>query len=125
MITLGGVELNPNLHLVGLENNLDLSFSIRETIGGSAVIQTEPRNVGATLQLVARYDKSSKMGNFCSHQIDSLKALAATRITYVLDHPAGVFNVKILTFNLTQTDERQTPGPNKSWHGEITLQEIV
>ena len=123
-ITLGGVTLNDNLHLIGLENNPDINYSARETLGGNLAIQVHPRSVGARLSLVARHDGSSMMGTFCSSHLDSLKALSALGAAVELVHPAKTTNVYIFEFNVEQSDERETPGPNKKWHGEIILQEV-
>ena len=123
-ITLGGVTLDSNLHLIGLETNPFINYSVRETLGGNNVIQTHTRTANARLSLVARHDGGSRMGTFCSSHLASIKALAATGGTYSLVHPATTTNVKILEFNVEQSDERETPGPNKTWHGEIILQEV-
>lgn len=124
MISLGGVVLDDNLHLIGLETNKPVSHSVRETLGGSSVVQVEPREVGAELRLIARNDGSSKMGVFCKHQLDALRAIAVTTGTTDLIHPAGTFRVKILDFPVQQSDEREAPGPNKSYHGAIVTQEV-
>jgi len=128
-IQVGTVELDDNLHLMGFETNPPINYSVRYTLGGNKIVQTHPRTSGAELRLIARHDGSSRMGQFCSSHLDSLRALAETGNTYALTHPAvtalgRTVNVKITMFNVEQSDEREPPGPNKKWHGEILLEEI-
>ena len=124
MITLAGIPLDPNLHLMGFETNGDVSYSVRELLGGPGVIQIEPRSVPAALRLIARNDGSSRMGRYCSYQIDALKIIAGLGKVVPLVHPRGSYNVFILEFPLQQSDEREAPDPNKKWHGDILLQYV-
>lgn len=124
MITLAGYKLNDNLHLIGLETNPDLSYSVRELLGGPAAIQIDSRDVGASLALTARDDGTSRMGEFCKSQIDALKTVAKLLQPVELVHPNGTYTVYILRFNVKQSDEKEIPGPNKKFHGEILLQEV-
>lgn len=109
---------------MGFETNGDVSYSVRELLGGPGVIQIEPRSVPASLRLIARNDGSSRMGRFCSYQIDALKLISGLGRTVPLVHPRGSYNVFILEFPVQQSDEREMSDPNKKWHGEIILQYV-
>lgn len=124
MTSLAGIDLDSNLQLIGFETNPDIAYSVRELLGGGAVIQTDQRAVGASLGLLALDDGTIQMGKFCSHQIDSLKTVAAAGQPVVLVHPHGTHTVYILEFDVVQSDRREPPGPNKRFHGTILLQEV-
>lgn len=124
MTILAGIPLDDNLHLMGFETNADVSYSVRELLGGPGVVQVEQRSVGAMLRLIARHDGSSRMGKYCSHQIDALKVISATGVPQILEHPRGNYTVFILEFNVDQSDEREAPGPDKKFHGEIILYNV-
>ena len=124
LVSIQSVNLDDDLHLFGEHTNPPINYSIKTTLGGNQVVLTHPRTVGASLRLVARNDGSSRMGQFCSSHLDSLRALAETGGTYVLTHRGSTKNVMILEFNVEQSEEREPPGPNKKWHGEIILQEV-
>jgi len=128
VIQIDGNWLDDNLHLFGFETSHPINYSVRYTLGGNKVIQTHPRSSGASLRLVARNDGSSRMGQFCSSHLDVLRAVAAAGAAVPIVHPAidPVDNVQVyvLVFNVEQSDEREPPGPNKKWHGEILLEEI-
>lgn len=128
IVQVDGNWLDDNLHLTGLENNPDINYSTRTTLGGNLVVQTHPRNVGATIKLIARHDGSSRMGQFCSSHLDALKAVSALGVAVPIVHPAidVADNVQVYVFEIKveQSDEREPPGPNKKWHGEIILQEV-
>lgn len=126
MTTLAGVTLSDNLHLVGLESNPPIAYSVRETIGGTKIIQMNLASETAALRLVARNDGASRMGCFTKQQLDDLRASAILGLPVTLDHtPSGKnIQVAILEFNVEQSDERVAPGPNKLYHGEILLQEV-
>lgn len=128
-VKIHNVELDDNLHLLGFETSPLLNYSIRQTLGGNQIIQTHPRTSVASLRLIARHDGHSRMGQFCTKHLDSLRSLAVVGLSYSLTHPAVTalgrpVNVIILDFDINQSDEHEPPGPNKKWHGEIILQEV-
>lgn len=123
-ISLGGIQLDDNLILTGLETNPDIAFSVRDLLGGPNVIQIDSRDAGASLNLTAIHDGTRRQGQFCKHQIDSLKVLSKAGSPVELVHPAGTFSVYILLFDINETDEREAPQPNKKFNGSIILQEV-
>lgn len=123
MIELAGVTLNKDLHLVGLFSNPTVSYSVRELLGGTSVIQTEPRQVGARLSLVATYSTSEKMGEFDQRDIEALQAISSIGDKVTLTYYGSSYEVYILEFNTQQSDDREPLGPCKKYHGEIILQE--
>jgi hypothetical protein len=127
IVSINAVSLDDDLHLLGLETNPPISYSIKQTLGGNQVVQTHARTMGASLRLVARHDGSSSMGQFCSSHLDSLRTIAAAGTAVAIIHPAidvaDNVTVFVLEFNVEQSDEREPPGANKKWHGEIILQE--
>lgn len=107
-----------------METNEDLAYSVRDLLGGPAVIQTDTRDTGARLGLVAVNEKTRKMAEYCQSEIEALKAHAKAKLPVTLVHPYGTITVYILEFEVVQSDEKETPGPNKKFHGTIYLQEV-
>ncbi len=126
MTTLAGVTLSDNLHLIGFESSPPVAYSVRETLGGTTIVQMNLASETASLRLVARNDGISRMGCFTQLQLESLRAQAVLGQPVTLDHtPTGKnIQVAILEFNVEQSDERETPGDTKMFHGEILLQEV-
>lgn len=123
-VSLGPVQLDDNLVLTGIEINADTAYSVRELLGGPAVIQMDARDVGAQIAVTAIRDGSRRQGQFCQYQIDELKSVAKLRQPVSLVHPKGMYSVYILDFVVIETDEREAPQPNKKYHGSIICQEV-
>lgn len=123
LVTLGGVSLDDNLVLSGIEQNADSAYSVRELLGGPVVIQMDARSVGAELSLISPFNGSSRQGQYCQYQIDQLKAIAKLLQPVSLVHPRGTFTVYILDFDVTEREQNEEPHINKKYHGVITLQE--
>lgn len=123
-VILAGVTLHDSLQLIGMETNEDSAYSVRDLLGGPAVIQVDSRETGARLGLTATNDSTRKMGEYCQHEIESLKAAAKLLSPVTLVHPYGTLTVYILEFEVVQSNEREAPHANKKFHGTIYLQEV-
>ena len=125
-VVLGGVTLDDSLQLLGMETNEDIAYSVRDLLGGPSVIQVDQRDTGARLGLQAINEGTRKMAEYCQHEIESLKAIAALGQPVPLIHPYSTLalSVFILEFEVIQSDDREAPDPNKKFHGTIYLQEV-
>ncbi len=96
-VELGGVVLDDNLQLYGLETSTDIDVSQVITLGGLSVLQTMPREGGRALTLVAALDGNKTKGSYTIAQVRAVKALAELGTAVTLVHHLGTFSVLIVS----------------------------
>lgn len=123
LIKLHLTELDDNLILRGPENNAPIAYSVRDLLGGGAVIQVDQRTTGAALTLAAIDEETRRQGRFCQSQIDELRTVASLGQPVELLYHGTTYTVYILEFDVVESDERELRGPNKKYYGSILLQQ--
>ena len=121
-ITLGGLEINDNMYLSGLENAPGIAFSQVRTILGTSVTAVKPLIGGRSLVLGSQKGKSLQ-GIWCSHIIDSLKPIESQGSVISLDYRGNIFNVIIVKTSFSPMLVSEVEGPNKKFTGEVYLVE--
>lgn len=122
-VILGGIDLNPNLVLKGIENKAPVHYSIRETLGGADAVQIIPNNSDATITLSALL-MPQKQGWFCTSQIEEIYTLANQAIAITLSYNGTNYSVYILEVFFEEWYSWEPPNDNKRFSGDITLQVV-
>mgnify|MGYP000907484342 FL=1 len=120
-ITLGALTLPDNLVLLGIESAPAVSYSVRRTIGGRAVVQVGPPTPGGrTLQLQSE-------GHLGHANVAAIKAIEVAGQVVPLSHPRGTFSVLVVAVELEPDQQFVDPtesGADPWYTGTITLQEV-
>jgi hypothetical protein len=117
-VTLGGITLSDHLILEGIENAPDIAFSSQRTLGGKMILAMGPSLEGGR-SLVMQAEN-----HFLLSQITAVKALAKLGQTVTLVHHRGTFSVKILSVEVTPTEDFSNPGTDAWYSGTITMIEV-
>jgi hypothetical protein len=124
-ISLGGVVLNDNLYLDGIENSKGIDTYIVRTLGGLIDVRTMPRSGGRTLSLTTVNSNGALQGMFCQTAVDAIKLLEAEGIPVTLTYRnRGNFNVIITGVDFTQFRQNHDVSPTKEYTGSIQLIEV-
>lgn len=124
-VSLGGVVLNSNLYLDGIENAPRIAVNKFRHLAGTSTLQTMSMSGGDTLILTTTNDKGVRQGCFTQAQIESLKALEGAGVAVTLTYrERGNFNVLIRGTNFRQLEQNVAYSASKQYTGSITLEEI-
>jgi len=123
MITLGGVSLNKNLYLSGLESAPGVVYKQSRTLSGNSILTISPNVGGRTLTLTTQNDKAIQ-GIWCKSSIDSVKALESLGLPVELDYRGATYQVVIVGSEFKPMFIWQTEGPTKAFLGSLTLIEV-
>lgn len=123
MIRLGGIVLNNELRLYGL-NATKIAHSQRRTLLGESVLQVMPIDGGRNMELVATENGDKVEGFFTQSQIDAIEALSATGASVLLEHPRGSFQVLIVDFSFTPVVDYVDPDSSDLSTGTVYLIEV-
>ena len=125
MITLGGIELDENLQLQGLETAPDLDVSQVITLGGISHVTTMPREGGRQLALSAINEGGNIHGRYTIEQINAIKTLSALRVPVTLVHHLGTLEVLIVSTAEISPVFGYADSQSEDWYtGTIKLIEV-
>ncbi len=125
-VSIGGVVLNDNLTLSGIENAKRIATSKFTHFAGTNTVQVMPMGDSMPLSLTTVSINGPTQGRFCQHQIDQIKSIEAGGVPVALTYrDLGMFNVLIVGTKFSQRNQRvPTSEPNKAYTGAITLEMV-
>ena len=124
-ISLGGVALNENLYLEGVENHMGNSVNSVMTIGGLSITTTLARSGGRTLTLTTTNNSGALQGIFCQSDIDAIQEVEGSGLQVTLTYrDRGDFQVVITGLSFTQFKQNEPVSPAKRYTGSIQLIEV-
>jgi hypothetical protein len=122
-VSLGGVLLNDDLYLDGIENAKKLAVTRYTHLAGTSTTVAMPLSGGRTLTLMTT--SSPLQGIWCQSQVDQIKAIEGTGAQVTLTYrDRGNFEVIISGTNFKQFNKRESVNPNKKYTGSVTTVEV-
>lgn len=125
MISLGGVVVNDNMYLGGLNSAPMVSSTQIRTIEGASFLMVKGNFGGRVLTLGTTNGSGSVMGIWCQDVLDDIIALEEAALPITLDYRGTSYDVVItgksdfVPFILTEPE-----GPSKSFTGHFILTEV-
>ncbi len=125
MITLGGIELDRNLYLGGVEQSKNTAVQQVRTVEGVSIVTTKATPGGRTLTLGTDTTLRPLQGIWCQTIITQIKDLQLANQEVELVYYGVAYNVKIIiTTDFDQRIAHQLRGDGKEYTGTITLIEV-
>ncbi len=123
-ITLGGIDINNNMYLSGVESASLVSVEQLWTIDGNSVTRAKPLNGGRLFTLGTQNQSGSTQGIWCYEDIELVQALEQLAQGVVLNYRGTDYNVLISGTSFTPLHQFEEEGPYKKFLGTISLTEV-
>jgi hypothetical protein len=123
-ITLGGVTINDNMYLDGIEKAQLTQVEQLRTVDGNSIVRVKATPGGRTLTLGTQNRGGATQGIWFSQVIDQVKSLEALAQPVVLDYRGDTYNVLIVETDFVPFLQYEPEGSCKKFTGSITLLEV-
>ncbi len=120
-VTLGGLDINNNMYLGGLESASLVSVEQRWTVEGNSVIRTKPLNGGRSLTLGSQNKSGSIQGIWCLRDILLIQDLEQAGQSVELDYRGDVYNVIIASTAFRPLHQFELESADKKFLGTLSL----
>lgn len=125
MIILGGVLINENMYLEGIEKATPYHIDTQRTVDGVSVSRAFPTTGGRKLTLGTSSEGGSVQGIWCQRVIDQVKQVQQQGNAVLLDYHGTQYTVFIVsTDSLTQMFKYEPVTPDKKYTGTLNLTEV-
>lgn len=113
-VSLGGVILSDHLVLEGLETGPLVAYSIKTTLGGSAIVQSDDMDADIGIKLRLQGEN-----HFTLQQIQDVRALRGQTVELI--HPRGTYQVIVLKTPAEPAINYADPVADDWYGGEIIM----
>jgi len=125
MITLGGVVINDNMYLAGIETADNLLYDQKISLDGGSSIKVLPLQGGRYFTLGSQNKDGALQGMWCKSTIDQIKAMQGTGIPLILNYRGILYDVYVIdTKSLSPLHQFELESDTKKFIGQITLLEV-
>jgi len=125
MITLGGVVINDNMYLAGLETADNLLYDQKISLDGGSSIKVLPLQGGRSFTLGSQNKDGALQGMWCKSTIDQIKSMQSTGIPLILNYRGTLYDVYVIdTKSLSPLHQFELESDTKKFIGQITLLEV-
>lgn len=124
MITLGGVTIDDDMYLSGLESNKQVVVDQKRTVDGVSVTRIRPLPGGRALTLGSQNRGGSIQGIWEWSTIESIKSLELQAQSVILDYRGVTYTVLITGTDFDPFLQFEVEGPTKKFTGSVSLLEV-
>ncbi len=127
MITLDGIEINPNMYLGGLVQASKVSTNQQTSLDGVVATFVKPLIGGEKLTLGTTTGRNGALqGMWCQSVVDEVKNVEGNGQTVVLDYHGDIHHVVVSsTASLQQFNINEPVTPTKAYTGNINLLKVA
>ena len=122
-ITLGGITIDDDMYLSGVETNSQVALEQMRTIDGVSVVRVKPAPGGRTLSLGTQNQGGAIQGIWNWSVIEQIKALEVQAQSVILSYRGLTYSVYITGTEFTPFLQFEPEGPNKKFTGSVSLLE--
>lgn len=123
-ITLGGVAIDDDMYLSGIETNQQVSVEQLRTIEGVSVVRVKSAPGGRLFTLGSQNGSGAIQGIWCWEIIEQIKAIELQAQSVELNYRGDFYTVFVTGTNFTPFLQFEPEGPYKKFTGSVSLLEV-
>lgn len=125
MITLAGISVSKNMHLLGVTQANQVAYQHTRTVEGVSKLLVKPTPGGRVMSISSSQIGNAVQGIWCQSVIDEIKAVEKLASPVLLDYYGDLYTVYIVdTTDFTQMFQFEPISPTKSYTGKVTIIEV-